>query len=155
METNSKAWKRFWEKVHVNKVSNCWLWLGCRSEFGHGYFGLGGDGKMVLAHRFSWEWKNGQIPPGLHIDHLCMFPRCVNPDHLEPVTPSENSRRALRPVISNDEKTVCIKGHAFEGMNLKIDTRGYRVCLECERRRSREHEQRRTAARRARNGVSA
>lgn len=34
-----------------------------------------------------------KIAPGMHIDHKCRNPRCVNPAHLEPVTPSENMRR--------------------------------------------------------------
>jgi hypothetical protein len=41
-----------------------------------------------------WEQVNGPIPEGLQLDHLCSVPSCVNPDHLEPVTPAENARRS-------------------------------------------------------------
>jgi hypothetical protein len=34
------------------------------------------------------------------LDHLCRNPACVNPDHLEPVTNAENSRRGAKPVIT-------------------------------------------------------
>ncbi|MGL4650278.1 MAG: HNH endonuclease [Caldilineaceae bacterium] len=33
---------------------------------------------------------------GLQVDHLCATPSCCNPDHLDLVTPSENSRRRGR-----------------------------------------------------------
>ena len=38
----------------------------------------------------------GPIPDGREIDHLCRNHRCVNPDHLEPVTHLENMRRRPR-----------------------------------------------------------
>ncbi|WP_443041336.1 HNH endonuclease [Streptomyces sp. B21-108] len=34
------------------------------------------------------------MPEGWTIDHLCQNKACCNPDHLSPVTRSENSRRA-------------------------------------------------------------
>lgn len=73
--------------VHPN---GCWLWTGCRSN---GYGQIGMDGRMMLAHRLAYELIIGPIPTGLHIDHLCRTPLCVNPAHLEPVTPAENIRR--------------------------------------------------------------
>lgn len=46
------------------------------------------------AHCFSYELHKGPIPAGYEVDHLCLIGRCVNPDHLEAVTPAENKRRA-------------------------------------------------------------
>lgn len=51
---------------------------------------VNGKVKMVHAHRFSYEVVKGKIPDGLVIDHLCRNSKCVNPDHLEPVTQKEN-----------------------------------------------------------------
>jgi hypothetical protein len=45
------------------------------------------------AHRFAYLEFVGPIPDGLVLDHLCRNKKCVNPDHLEPVTNAENLRR--------------------------------------------------------------
>jgi hypothetical protein len=41
-----------------------------------------------------WERRHGRVPVGKQLDHLCRVVECVNPDHLEPVTPVENVRRS-------------------------------------------------------------
>jgi hypothetical protein len=48
---------------------------------------------MRYAHRVVYEILVGPIPSGLQLDHICSVPWCVNPDHLEPVTAKENTRR--------------------------------------------------------------
>jgi hypothetical protein len=72
---------------NVSKTETCWLWIGAIKESGYGNHG--GTG----AHRFMYQLLVGPIPPGLQLDHLCRVRNCVNPAHLEPVTPSENVRR--------------------------------------------------------------
>ncbi len=70
---------------------------GCIEFTGHrlseGYGHLSVKGKLMLAHRASYELFVGPIPDGLEMDHLCVNPPCVNPAHLEPVTNAENQRR--------------------------------------------------------------
>jgi len=81
---------RFWSKVDAE--GDCWEWTGARSDKGYGHMRRADT--IVAAHRFAWELLVGPIPDGLEIDHLCRKRKCVNPDHLEPVTHSENMRRA-------------------------------------------------------------
>jgi hypothetical protein len=71
--------------------SGCWLWLLAidSSGYGRGEF----VGKKDRAHRLSYQAFKGAIPDGLTIDHLCRNKCCVNPDHLDAVTLTENIRR--------------------------------------------------------------
>jgi hypothetical protein len=86
---------RFWAKVDAR--GPCWLWTAGQTSNGYGRFGLTSRDKR-LAHRFAWELLIGQVPEGLQLDHLCRVRLCVNPDHLEPVTPQENWARSHTPV---------------------------------------------------------
>ena len=83
------AGERFWQKVE--KTPTCWLWTGSHMRTGHGLFWF--DGRMMPAYRFAYRAFVGSIPEGLDVDHLCNEPRCVRPDHLEPVTKRENGLR--------------------------------------------------------------
>lgn len=85
---------------HISFVEGCWQWTGARHKKGYGVFGVGsmkdGTRRAVRVHRWFWEWLNGAVPTGKELDHLCRNRLCVNPDHLEPVTHTENIRRAVQ-----------------------------------------------------------
>ena len=57
---------------------------------------------MVLAHRYYYEQESGRIPDGLECDHLCRMRACVRPDHLDPVTRYEHSRREGRTKLTTE-----------------------------------------------------
>lgn len=85
--------ERLLERTTFEPNTGCWLWMGGVNGAGYGVLAL--KGRNYSAHRISYERQNGHIPAGLHLDHLCRMPCCVNPDHLEPVTPGENQRRGV------------------------------------------------------------
>lgn len=91
------------QKYAVNIETRCWEWCGEINYKGYGRLWAGG--KRYFAHRAYYEAKYGSIPEGLHIDHLCRNRRCVNPDHMEPVTALENRRRG-NAVLKLDEAAV-------------------------------------------------
>lgn len=108
--------------------TGCWLWLGAVGRRGYGTMTI--NGQTAMAHRASYEAFVGPIPDGLHIDHLCKVRSCVNPGHLEPVTPAENAARSPKPITLQSH---CKHGHPFIGENL-IWKGKQRACRECSRR---------------------
>lgn len=84
---------RFWEKVDIRDFNGCWVWTAAKSTCGYGRFGMGRKGTgQVQAHRLSYEWLVGPIPPGMQLDHVCRVRSCVNPEHLRIVTNAQNSQ---------------------------------------------------------------
>lgn len=156
--------ERFREKVAVTE-SGCWEWQSTVTKGGYPTFGIPGgraDGSwgMVYAHRWIYEQVHGEIPDGLHIGHRChdesdcaggegcRHRRCVNPEHLAPMTPQENLLAGRTIAARHAAKTHCPRGHRYEGDNLILDG-GSRKCRECKRRRSRAIDRRRRLARQA------
>lgn len=104
---------RFWSKVTVGSVSECWEWQDHRKATGYGYIWVLELGQQAPAHRVAWELTRGPIPAGLEIDHLCRNRGCVNPAHLEPVSHQENVRRGTSPAAFHAGKTHCKHGHPY------------------------------------------
>lgn len=72
---------RFWMKV--DKTGDCWLWTASVDRKGYGQIQQGGrSGRLLRAHRVSWEIEFDAIPPGVQVCHRCDVRRCVRPAHL-------------------------------------------------------------------------
>lgn len=149
---------RFFKKVV--KTETCWLWTAAvAGNNGYGTFWNDTLGRVVRAHRFSYELHLGPIPSGKIIMHKCDNPICVNPDHLIPGSQKENIndaqakgryRVSLTGGLKNkkahtknpfnhfkrgEKRKFCNKGHDISSddsvyINKKKPDRG-RVCLIC------------------------
>lgn len=122
---------RFWSNVDKAAENGCWEWTGTVGLSGYARFQSRTTGGRRYAHRVAWEIVRGQIPEGLQIDHLCRNRRCVNPEHLEPVTQRTNVLRGVGPSAKQARQTHCLKGHPFDEVNTYRDPRGRRKCRRC------------------------
>lgn len=109
--------------------TECWLWANVVNTRDYGQIYV--DGRMKMAHRVVYEALVGEIPEGLTIDHLCRTPRCINPEHLEPVTNRVNILRGISPMAKNARKTHCIRGHEFTPENTTMKYGKWRLCKKC------------------------
>lgn len=133
---------RFWSKVR--KDDACWEWLGTFTRGGYGFFRGGALG--TRPHRIAYQLEVGPIADGEWLDHLCLNPQCVRPDHLEVVTPAENMRRGL----GSKPGTHCARGHVLAGTNvvpIVLNGKAQRRCRTCVEEYERNRNARRRSAR--------
>jgi hypothetical protein len=124
--------ERFFRSFRSGK-DGCWEWQLSKNQFGYGQFVVGSrfdnSARHVGAHRWAYEQFVCKVGPGLQIDHLCRNRACVNPSHLELVTPQENTDRGLKA-----KRAECKYGHPMSGDNLYIQpNNGRRACKICKR----------------------
>ena len=121
--------------------TGCWLWLRSIDDWGYArtQYPLPSGRSEGLAHRAAYILTHpAEMMDGMHVHHKCKQPSCVNPEHLELVTPAEHlllddpgyKRRRRRP------KTHCPSGHELSGDNLVLITlqktgRVMRMCRAC------------------------
>lgn len=169
LKDHTPAVERWKTSYEIDPKTGCWKWTG-RGNTRKGGYGLVSDGaaqSSIPAHVFVYEQVVGPVPEGMELDHLCNDKGCVNPQHLEPVTRSENARRihergtgedtpekkrvreAKRKARGsnltgpaqplNSAKRYCVNGHKFTEANTYIHpTTGWRTCVACRNRRMRE-----------------
>jgi len=107
------------------ETNGCWLWTGPTQTKGYGLIYY--KGKTHLVHRAVYSHMYREITHGLVIDHLCKITNCVNPEHLELVTPSVN---VLRGDHQERKITHCPRGHMYDDANTLI-YRNKRFCKAC------------------------
>ena len=130
---------RFKSKFHECKETGCWIWNGSLYPSGYGQFFIK-TGKTGPAHLWAYEHFIGKKPAGLDLDHLCRNRACCNPNHLEPVTRSENALRGIGPGLVRERMksvTHCPKGHPYSPENTRFSKlrTGHlsRLCRTCGR----------------------
>lgn len=133
-------------------ASGCWEWTGLVVDEGYGKVCYRGN-RGHLAHRAFYQEFVGPVPAGLTLDHrchtedascpggpVCRHRRCVNPQHLEPMTTEQNSSLSVWA-----RKTHCPHGHAYSPENTRVAA-GRRFCIRCGRDRARAQYTRRLQA---------
>lgn len=113
---------------YVLHENGCWEWAGSRQHDGYGV--IRRDKTADMAHRLMYERSKGPVPDGMHLDHLCRNPWCVNPDHLEAVPPRVNILRGVGASAVNAKRIKCKHGHENWSTFMR---NGYMVrdCLTC------------------------
>lgn len=128
LKGTSTAWTKFCQ----GQRNECWLWQG--SFYPDGY----GRHSSSTAHRAVWILMRGAIPIGMTVDHVCRNRACVNPDHMELVTPRENTRRGFVA------RQSCRHGHPYTPENTRLRG-GTRECRACDRRTTAAYKARKLA----------
>lgn len=123
---------RFWSRVAVGPPDHCWEWQGSRRGDSYGQIYI--LGKHRAAHRVAFYLTHLYWPPVVR--HRCDNRICVNPNHLEGGTQTDNMRDVVdRGRHWNLNKTVCPHGHIYDTPNTYTRPNGSRECRTCRRER--------------------
>jgi hypothetical protein len=76
----------------ISGTEGCWIFA---TESKSGYAKLHIGMTTFPAHKVFYTYFVAPVEEGMHVDHLCRNHSCVNPWHLEAVTPKVNIRRGV------------------------------------------------------------
>lgn len=111
----------------------CIEWPYRKNHNGYGVILI--NGKQFFAHRLAVALSGRNIPKSKVCDHLCRNHACINPDHLELVSPKENWKRGESHTKHLSLRDKCANGHAFTKTNTRLFTdkngRTSRHCRRC------------------------
>lgn len=82
----------------LDEHTGCWVWLRNVDRKGYGRIQLHDFARKRStgrrAHRVAYEVFGGEpLRPDQQVDHTCRNTRCINPAHLEAVSPGINRMR--------------------------------------------------------------
>ena len=99
---------------YVRKTESCWFWKGAKT--GHGYGSMKVNGKMISAHRLSYELFVGPLPYGKILLHSCDNRLCVRPGHLKPGTHKDNTQDMFN---KNRQGKIDFRKEQLKGAKIK------------------------------------
>lgn len=89
LEHDSAAFFRALKADSTVDENGCWNWNRSIDKYGYPRASLGGRANRPL-HRASLEMRYGKPLGSQQAHHICSNTRCVNPNHIEPATASQN-----------------------------------------------------------------
>lgn len=104
----------------VDEGTGCWVWQRHLDKGGYANRG---------CYRQIYTQHKGPIPHGMQLDHLCRNRACVNPDHLEPVTAAENSRRGTSTKLTRTQ-AIEIRRLRDAGVSLKAIAKEFNTSVQ-------------------------
>lgn len=104
------------------------------------------SGRLVMAHRITYEALVEPLAKGLELDHLCRQRACCYPNHLEAVTHAENVLRGKSFSAVNALKTHCLRNHEYLPGSYYELPKGGRQCKACHKIQQANHKQRQLLA---------
>jgi len=123
---------RLREVLSYNPATGEWMWLvglarraaagtiaGCRNR--DGYWLIGVDCQLYLAHRLAWLWMTGTWPTE-QIDHIDMDKSNNKWDNIRIATPSQNGANVqARTNNTSGSKGICIdkRRHTYNARIMK------------------------------------
>jgi hypothetical protein len=93
----------------------CWRWMGATDS--RGFPRLTVRGSERYARRLIYQELVGEIPGDHWVSTRCRHQWCMNPAHLEAVTPLENVLAHDTVIARNWAKEQCVHGHAYTPEN--------------------------------------
>ena len=118
-------------------MSDCIIWAGEVNIAGYGRTWSVDAQRKEMAHRQAWLDAGRSLTPGLCLHHRCGVRLCVNVEHLEEVTYSENIRLGI-----NGTAGTCKSGqHPWIPENIYTKPDGRDTCRPCRLQASRRYKE--------------
>lgn len=77
-----------------DQPNGCRIWTGGTTDRGYGRVSV--CGVYVRVHRAAFEIANAvTLTPAIPVHHTCANRLCIKPEHLQVVTPAENTAEML------------------------------------------------------------